>query len=193
MPRLPDHSHMSIRRFQRSAFAVFVAVAPLFVSSPSDAQQKQRFGSLNEALQASGILNGRGAPQNVQWLDGGRTFSFITEDPRTNRPQIRAYDPATGRDSLLFSGDGLTFPGTTNPFLYEGFQWARDFKNIIFQANFQQIYRRSGTSDFYIYSLASRSLQLGGRGARTAELSPDGTMLGEERGGDMYVVDLASQ
>ena len=65
--------------------------------------------------------------------------------------------------------------------------------NIIFQANFQQIYRRSGTSDFYIYSLASHSLQLGGRGARTAELSPDGTMLGEERGGDLYVVDLASQ
>ena len=85
------------------------------------------------------------------------------------------------------------FPATTNPFQYDGFQWARDFKNIVFQADFQQLYRRSGTSDYYIYSLASKGLQLAGHGARTAELSPDGTMLGEERNGDMYVVDLATK
>jgi dipeptidyl-peptidase-4 len=43
-----------------------------------------------------------------------------------------------------------------------------------------------------VYSLATRSLALAGKGARTAELSPDGTLLGEERAGDMYVVDLAT-
>jgi dipeptidyl-peptidase-4 len=157
------------------------------------AQQKQRYVSLTDALQSTPILAGRGAPENVFWLDGGTRFSFISTDARTQRQQIRVYDPATGRDSLLFSGEGLTLPGTTNPFLYDGFQWARDFKNIVFQSNFQQLYRRSGISDFYIYSVASKKLQLGSRGARTAELSPDGTMLGEERNGDMYVVDLASQ
>ncbi len=154
------------------------------------AQQKQRYASLTEALQSASVLNGRGAPENVVWLDGGKRFSFIATDTRTGRQTIRVYDPATGRDSLLFSGEGLVVPGTTNPFLYEGFQWARDFRNIVFSTNFQQLYRRSGTADFYIYSVATRQLQLGGRGARTAELSPDGTMLGEERGGDMYVVDL---
>jgi dipeptidyl-peptidase-4 len=157
------------------------------------AQQKQRYTSLAGALQSTPILAGRGAPDNVVWLDGGTRFSFITTDPRTDRQEIRVYDPATGRDSLLFSGEGLVMPGTTNPFLYDGFQWARDFKNIVFQANFRQLYRRSGISDFYIYSLASKKLQLGARDARTAELSPDGTMLGEERNGDMYVVDLATQ
>lgn len=154
--------------------------------------QKARFASLTDALQSGGVLAGRGAPDNVFWLDGGTRFSFIATDPRTQRQTIRVYDPKTGRDSLLFSGEGVTLPGTTNPFLYEGFQWARDFKNIVFQANFQQLYRRSGTSDYYVYSLADRSLKLGGKGARTAELSPDGTMLGEERNGDMYVVDLAT-
>ncbi|HXT15105.1 MAG TPA: S9 family peptidase [Gemmatimonadaceae bacterium] len=175
---------------RRLALLIALAIFPAQIVS---AQQKQRLASLNDALQTSGILAGRGAPLNVQWLDGGKRFSFITNDPATHRQLIRSYDPATGRDSLLFSGENLNFPGTTNPFLYEGFQWARDFKNIIFQTNFQQLYRRSGTSDFYIYSLASHSLQLGGRGARTAELSPDGTMLGEERGGNMYVVDLPTQ
>lgn len=171
-----------------------LATLALFVLLPSFAlAQKQRYASLTEALQSQGILVGRGAPQNVVWLDGGTRFSFIANDAATGRQQIRVYNPATGHDSLLFSGEGLTIPGTTNPFLYEGFQWARDFKNIVFQANFQQLYRRSGISDFYIYSVATHSLQLGGRGARTAELSPDGTMLGEERGGDMYVVDLPTQ
>ena len=164
----------------------------LVAATSAHAQQRQQYSSLAEALQSTQILFGRGEPQNVVWLDGGSRFSFIDTDPRTTRSEIRAYDPASGRDTLLFSGAGLTFPGTTNPFVYQGFQWARDFKNLIFQANFQPIYRRSGTADFYIYSLASRSLQLAGKGARTAELSPDGTMLGEERNGDMYVVDLSA-
>jgi len=185
---MSPHSHdPQVRVVWR--FALSLA---LCVGTTAGAQQKQQFSSLSEALQATPVLVGRGEPQNVVWLDGGSRFSFIDTDPRTGRSEIRAYDPATGRDTLLFSGTGLTFPGTTNPFLYEGFQWARDFKNIVFQANFKQIYRRSGTADFYIYSLATRSLVLAGKGARTAELSPDGTMLGEERSGDMYVVDLSA-
>lgn len=155
-------------------------------------QQKQRFSSIGEALAANATLAGRSGPRGVVWIDGGKRFSFTTTNAATNRSEIRAYDPATGRDSLLFSSGALLLPGTSQPFEYTSFQWAHDFRNLVFQANFQQLYRRSGTSDFYVYSLAGRDLKLAGKGARTAELSPDGTMLGEERGGDMYVVDLAT-
>ena len=173
---------------------MYAALAAVLVLAPNaGAQQKQRYSTLTEAVQSSAILAGRSGPRGVEWIDGGARFSFTATDPVTGRPEIRVYDPATGRDTLLFSGQGLTIPGTTNPFLYEGFQWARDFKNLVFQTNFRPIYRRSGTSDFYVYSLATRSLSLAGKGARTAELSRDGTMLGEERGGDMYVVDLATR
>lgn len=166
--------------------------AALLIAGPATAQQKQRYANLTDALRSTAVLAGARGPAGIEWIEGGARFSFTVTDPRTGRSEIRAYDPATGRDTLLFSGQGLTFPGTTNPFLYEGFQWARDFKNLVFQANFQPIYRRSGTSDFYIYSLTTRALTLAGNGARTAELSPDGALLGEERGGDMYVVDLAT-
>jgi dipeptidyl-peptidase-4 len=180
-------SHSDIRRVLRGAIALaFVTAQPVL------AQQRQRYATLAEALQSSAVLFGRGEPQNIVWLNGGTRFSYNETDPQTGRAQIRGYDPATGRDTLLFAGASLVFPGTTNPFQYDGFQWARDFKNIVFQSNFQPIFRRSGVSDFYIYSLATRSLQLAGKGARTAELSPDGTMLGEERDGDMYVVDLSA-
>ncbi|HEX7019249.1 MAG TPA: S9 family peptidase [Gemmatimonadaceae bacterium] len=177
---------MSSRVLTRAAIALVV------VASSVSAQQKQRFSSLADAQQAGGILYGRTGPRGVVWIEGGNRFSFINVDPQTRRTEIRSYDPATGRDTLLFSAAGLTFPGTTNPFEYQSFQYSRDFRNLVFQTNFRQIFRRSGTSDFYVYSLGTRSLQLAGRNARTAELSPDGATLGEERDGDMYVVDLAT-
>jgi dipeptidyl-peptidase-4 len=161
-------------------------------ASYADAQTKQRYSSVNDALQSSAILVGQGAPLGVVWIDSGARFSFIKQDSATHNPVISAYDPATGKDAALFSVAGLTFPGSTTPFEYESFQWTRDFKNLVFQSNFQQLYRHSGISDFYLYNLATKSLQLAGKGDRTAELSPNGTMLGAERNGDMYVTDLGT-
>jgi dipeptidyl-peptidase-4 len=122
----------------------------------------------------------------VNWYDGGNKFSYIDGDV------IKSYDPSTGRDTLLFTAKGLTFPGTNQAFDYDSFQWAQDSKHLVFQSNFQQIYRRSGISDFYIYSVADRGLKLATRGARTAELSPNGAMLGFEKGGNLFVTNVAS-
>jgi dipeptidyl-peptidase-4 len=167
--------------------------AALFVAVSQVQGQKQRLGSLAEAQQITGVLSGRGGPRRVVWLDGGARFSFIGTNAQTRRPEIRTYDPGSGRDTLLFTSQGLTLPGSTQPFDYTSFQFSRDSKHLVFQTNFQPIYRRSGTSDFYVYSLEPKTLQLAGKGARTAELSPDGTLLGEERGGDLYVVDVATR
>ncbi len=165
----------------------FVRVVPLLLAlaivfpARAHAQQKARFANLDDALRSGGALAGRAR------------FSYLDRDPQTKKEVIRAFDPGTGRDTLLFSAEGMTFPGTTDPFAYESFQWARDSKHLVFQTKFKQIYRRSGTSDYYVFSLADKSTQLATSGARTAELSPNGAMLGFERGGDMYVTDLATK
>jgi len=154
------------------------------------AQQKTAFRTFQEALQAGGALAGQAGPRNVNWIDGGRRFSF-TQRAATGAAEIRAMDPATGRDTLLFTAQGLSFPDTAQPFAYQTFQWARDSRNLVFQTRFRPLYRNSGIADFFVYSLADQSMQLAARGARTAELSPDGSMLGYERDGDMYVFDMA--
>jgi dipeptidyl-peptidase-4 len=164
----------------------------VFLPTIALSQQKQRFATIDEALASSGILGGSNGPRSVNWIEGGTRFSFIDRDARTNGTAIKTYDPATGRDTVLFTGEGLTFPGTNEPFDYDSFQWARDSKHLVFQSNFRPIYRRSGVSDFYIYSVGDHQLQLATRGARTAELSPAGTKLGFEKGGNMYVTDLAT-
>ena len=105
---------------------------------------------------------------------------------------IHRFDPVTATDTVLFTGDGLKFPGTDKAFTYQSFQWARDFKHLVFQANFQPLYRRSGVSDYFVYSLADKRLKPAATGARTGELSPDSTRLGVERAGDMYVEDLTT-
>ncbi|HVS59731.1 MAG TPA: S9 family peptidase [Gemmatimonadaceae bacterium] len=177
-----------MHRTTRLYFVALVLCLP-FVAG---AQEKQRFASLDEALQAGAILNGRQGPRNVNWIEGGRRYSYTDRDPQTNTPVIRAYDPASGKDTTLFATARLTFPGTNQPFSYDSFQWGQDSKHLVFQTKFKPIYRRSGISDFYIYSLSDRSMQLATKGARTAELSPNGAMLGFERDGDMYVTNLST-
>ena len=177
-----------MRKTSKLYFVALVIALPLVAG----AQQKQRFSSRDEALQAGGILRGRQGPRDVNWFEDGRRYSYIDIDPSNRTPVIRAFDPATGADAILFTTAGVNFPGTSEPFSYDSFQWAQDSKHLVFQSNFQPIFRRSGISDFYIYSLADHSMQLATKGARTGELSPNGAMLGFERDGDMYVTTLSN-
>ena len=175
-----------------TTFIRAVVVLASAATLPLYAQQKQRFANIDEALSASGILNGRSGPRSVNWIDDGARFSFIDQDPATNRDLIKAYDPASGQETVLFTEQGLKFPGTTDPFTYRSFEWARDSKHLVFQTNFKPLYRNSGIADYYVYALADRKLELATRGARTGELSPNGALFGFEKGGNMYISDLAT-
>ena len=166
-----------------------IILALAFTPSLASAQQKTHMRSLTDWIGVSRALSGRPGPQNVNWIEGGRRFSSIARTDSGS--EIRATDPATGRDTLLFAARGLTFPGTTEPFAYQSFQFAHDSKHLVFQTHFKPIYRRSGTADWYVYNFGDRSLQLAASGARTAELSPDGATLGYERGGDLFAYDMA--
>lgn len=176
------------------AITLTAALATALAAPPARAQQigQQRFASLDEALRSGGILAGRSGPIDVNWIDNGKRFSYIDRDPNTGRPIIRALDVTTGHDTTLFTGDGLTLPGTSQPFAYDSFQWAHDSKHLLFRTNAKQIFRRSATADYYMYTLATRQLTLAAQNARTAELSPDGAFVGYERDGDMYVANLAT-
>ncbi len=166
-------------------------IAALLVPVTLGAQQKTRFASLEQAIQSYGAMASKSPPAGLTWIEGGNRYSYQAN--ANGQPAIHGYDPESGRDTVLFTGQGLTFPGTSTAFNYQSFQWARDFKHLVFAANERQLFRRSSISDFYVYSLADRSLTLAARDARSAELSPDGTMLGVERGGNMFIEDLGAR
>ncbi len=177
-----------------AGYALWLAVAAGALPAGGYAQVsgtgQDRIGSVQEALILSDLLAGGSGPASVNWLDGGDRFSYTV---RTGpRHEVRVYDPGAGTDELLFDPRGLTLPGETTPLQYRSFQFSQDSRHLLFQADFRPIYRFSGISDFYLYSLDTEELELVARDARTAELSPGGGRLGFERGGNLYVVDLAT-
>jgi dipeptidyl-peptidase 4 len=178
---------------QRRCLIAILGLASLLVRPDvAEAQVKARYSNLGEALDASFELAGGDGPADVRWIDGGARFSYIAVAPGTDREQIRAYDVATARDTLVFDATGHTFPGSREPFRYDSFQWSADSRHLVFRTHFEKLYRRSGTADYYVYSLVDHSLRLVARGAHTAELSPDGARLGYERDGAMFVYDMRS-
>jgi dipeptidyl-peptidase-4 len=151
-----------------------------------NAQTKKEYGSLPEALQSGRSLYGSQGPESVNWTNGGNKYSFTSND------EIHSMDPQTLKDELIFANKGLNFPGTQKAFAYESFQWSHDSKHLVFKTNFRPIYRRSGISDYFIYDLDSKQLKQAAKDARSAELSPDGSKVGMERNGNMFVYDFAS-
>jgi dipeptidyl-peptidase 4 len=168
---------------RRSLCATAIAIA---LSTSLSAQTGQQYSDITDALMSSAKLRGKPGPQSVNWIREGEQYSFITNN------EIHSMDPKTGKEDLIFDNKNLQFPGTETPFNYESFQWSHDSKHLVFKTNFRRIYRRSGISDYYLYDLESKQLKQAAKDARSAELSPDGAMVGMERGGNMYVYNFST-
>ncbi|WP_138431613.1 S9 family peptidase [Fodinibius saliphilus] len=156
-------------------------------------QEKKEYSSVKEALSKSRQLSGSNGPRNVNWIDNGNRYSYMQYNQETESMEIRAYDPATKKDELIFNNTEHTFPDSEKTFEYSSFQWSKDSKYLVFKSNFRPVYRHSGISDYYLYSVEKGSLELLVEDARTAELSPDGQKIGYEREGDLFVYDLQAE
>ena len=171
--------------------------SPLFIlllSSllfPLNAQQF--YESVEQAVYATAKLKGKSAPQSLNWINNGNSYSYTEKNQANGHEEIRSFDPSTLKDKLILDADKLDFPGSAKPFSYKSFQWGHDSRHILFQTDFRKIYRRSGISDYYVYSLQDSTLNLAAKDARTAELSPDGSMIGYERNGNMFMYDFNSR
>lgn len=156
------------------------------------AQTKERYESVKDALQSSGNLSGSSGPRNVNWIDNGNRYSYMQYNEETESMEIRAFNPSNGEDELIFNNTNHTFPESDSTFEYNSFQWSNDSRYLVFQSNFRPVYRYSGISDYYLYSIEDQTIQLLVEDAYTAELSPDGTKIGYERGGNLFVYHIES-
>lgn len=85
----------------RSRTLCLALLSAALLTAAGQAQDKKTFANLTEALQASGAMSGRSGPRSVNWIDGGNRYSYTIRG--TDGEEIRATDPATGSDTLLFS------------------------------------------------------------------------------------------
>lgn len=172
-------------------FTFFVVIS--FSGLTAQAQELQRYSSVQDALFSGGMLSGGNGPASVNWITGGDRYSYMIQNQETDATEIRTFNPATGEDVLIFDSSQTTFPGTDVAFSWRTFQWSDDASYIVFQTNFEPIYRYSGTADYFYYSLEDETLELIVDRAFTAQLSPDGTKLAYHKDGNMFVYDIASE
>ncbi len=171
----------------------WILVASLAIAGAMPATAQERIASVEQALGLSGQLNGRGGPAGLNWIDDGARFSYMVRNATSGSVEVHGFDPASASDELLFDAGGLRVPGTDQPLQYRSFVWSADSRHVVFETDFRPIYRNSGVADFYVYGVDDGSLVLAADDARTAELSPDGGLLGYERGGDLYVYDMVAE
>lgn len=170
---------------------LLILVLGFIIQYPAVFAQQKEYADVREALFAGGKLSGGSGPSSVNWINKGDQFSYI--DSKNGTPEIRSFNPKTEKDELIFKAEGVKFPDQDKDFEYTSFQWSQDSKYILFQTNFRPVWRRSGISDFYFYSVADKSLKLVAKDAQTAEISPDGTKIGYEREGNLFVFDFATE
>ncbi|NMM49750.1 S9 family peptidase [Marinigracilibium pacificum] len=162
-------------------------IAVLIVISVFAIDAQERYNSLRDALFGAGNLYGQSGPASVNWINDGEQFSFMDGNI------IKQYDPSGNAESVIFDPSGKKLPGSDADFAYNSFQWSKDSKFILFKTNFRPVWRRSGISDYYLYSLSDESFKLVAKDAQTAQLSPDGTKVGYEREGNLFVYDLQAE
>ena len=137
---------------------------------------------------SAGNFNTGGAPSNVTWIEDGEKYSFTRNDQFVQEIWIR--NVKDGKEEKVFTNENMTFPGKDQTFRYVSFAWTRDYNYILFQCNFNPIWRYSGNSDYYLYSVKDKTLELIVEQAFTAEISPDGKKVGYGKDGNLHAFIL---
>ncbi len=157
----------------------------LVISTLTISGQKQQYANLQEAIFSARNLRGDRAPSNVVWIRGGTQYSFTKSNQGSQ--EIWIHDISSGEETLAFTAKDLTMKESDQAFRYSSFEWAGDYSYLLFQTNFNPIWRNSGNADYYYYSIKNKKLELIVKQAFSAEVSPDGTKLGYGKSGDLYM------
>lgn len=154
-------------------------------------QEKPGIQNIMDMLKASRVLHGHSGPRNLEWINGGNLYSYITKNDSGNT-EIRSYNPETEEDNLIFSTAGIMFPGTTDEFNFSSYQWSKDLNYLGFNTNPDHSERHFPKADYYFYSINDRNVNLIAKHAGSAKLSPDSKFAGYEKDGNVFIYNINS-
>jgi dipeptidyl-peptidase-4 len=117
---------MNVSESPQKLLVLCLLLTGFLIPQQTFAQQTDQYSSVKEALSRSGQLSGSNGPSNVTWIDNGNRYSYMQYNQETESMEIRAYDPATQEDELIFNNTEHTFPNSDSTFEYSSFQWSND-------------------------------------------------------------------
>ncbi len=140
------------------------------------------------------------------WLNGTFSAKGISEIRSMNdgehycilkRTGIEKYAYKTGEkieDVCLFNTPVNAKKAKPMPRI-ESYMFDSNEKQILLSSEFEPLYRHSGISNYYIYNIENKTLELISHNGkqRLTTFSPDGTMVAFVRDNNIYIMDLATK
>ncbi len=154
-------------------------------------QEKPGMQNIMDMLKASRFLHENTGPKDLEWINGGNLYSYMTSDD-SGYTEIRSYNPETEDDNLIFSTAGIMFPETNNEFSFNSYKWSKDLNYLGFNTNPDHSERHFPKADYYFYSINDRNLNLIAKHAGSAEISPDSKFAGYEKDGNIFIYNISS-
>lgn len=128
--------------------------------------------------------------QNVQWVDGGKKFSYLDMDTASATLSLFTYTVASGKRELVMSGKALASHGET-PMRIGSYQWSPDFSKILVTGTLPARRTKTG-GNFGVYDLDEQSFRLlTDTTAHQAimQWSPDNRHIGFVREHNLFMID----
>jgi dipeptidyl-peptidase-4 len=123
----------------------------------------------------------------IRSMADGEHYTVLEKD------SINMYEYKTGEYvKTIASGTQMTPEGDTTHLRISDYTFSKDETKLLIPTNTKSIYRYSSESEFYIWDIASETLEalsLDGK-QRLADFSPDGTKVAFVRDNNLYVKDL---
>jgi dipeptidyl-peptidase-4 len=126
---------------------------------------------------------GQKSVTGINWMNDGKFYSSLAGN------KIIKYSITTGQPvETLVDGNTLS-----PSLIIDDYSLSHDEKKILLLTNFQSIYRRSYSANYYVYDLQTKSVkELSSKGKQSyAAFSPDGSKVAFVRSNNIFLINLA--
>lgn len=177
----------NIRTKQKTMIGLRLKLIALLVISMLTVDSVQ--GQNDGLLSLNDMMNGKYSQKRVKGMmpmaDGN--YYAVIEDNRV----VRYSFATTKAAGIIFD---LGEAKGEKPKSFSDYVASPDGNHLLIETNHKAIYRRSYTSDFYIYDVNSKQIQplSTGGSQECVRFSPDGKLVGFVRGGNIFIVNVAT-
>ncbi len=133
---------------------------------------------------------------SARWSMEGNEYTYLKDAEGNNKGKdIRVYNVAESRDSVMVKASELFRPGTQKQIEIEDYSFSRDRSLLMIYTNSKRVWRRNSRGDYWVLDRSSGEFRkIGGEAKAStlqfAKFSPDGKKVAYVRERNIYVEDL---
>ena len=133
---------------------------------------------------------------SARWSMDGNEYTYLKDaEGKDKGKDIRVYNVAESRDSVMVKASELFRPGTQKQIEIEDYSFSRDRSLLMIYTNSKRVWRRNSRGDYWVLDRSSGEFRkIGGEAKAStlqfAKFSPDGKKVAYVRERNIYVEDL---